>query len=596
MLKACLNILLVLLSVVGLGSTLGCSEKPTPRGVILISLDTLRADHLGLYGSRRPTSPFLDSLASRAVVFDNERIQVPGTLPSHMSIFTGLYPEEHDVFPPDGKLAASIRTLPEVFKDAGFRTAGFTDGGYVAGSFGFARGFDVYDDQPDHLPTDAENTFAKAIGFLDQIGPEERFFLFLHSYSIHDPYFPPLPYTAMFLDEAAQAKAAEIAEGRFSTYSYPTLRPPSKAVFREHRSVHLATMKAIRVILPEGAPMPTGPNLSAVNRGSLPRPAPEVVATYRSLYDASIRYVDDILRAFFGSLEERGLLDSTIVVITADHGEEFLEHGRLSHEQVYQSCLHTPLLFVQPGRQQEARVTDVVESIDIAPTLYELMGVKPAGGMTGSSLVHLLAHGSTSRNGEAYARAAISDSRALVRFEEADLLQVVTPQFKPSSRPEPRWFSIEGRIVAPARLLELRARSFHEPRTVEVIANGQLVSRHQLDTTWSPMRIELPQGMGPGTKLLLHSDGCLVPSELGINNDPRCLAFAVENVPRSAPELFNLSSDPSGVDDVASIYPDVTARLNEALESYQLEPAAESETSELAPDVEEQLRRLGYID
>jgi arylsulfatase A-like enzyme len=104
-------------------------EPPRPtRGYILISVDTLRADALGVYGAARPTTPFLDRLAERATIFENAFVQVPATLPSHMSIFTGLYPGEHDVVPPKTVLAASIPTLPELFRAAGFRTFGHSEG------------------------------------------------------------------------------------------------------------------------------------------------------------------------------------------------------------------------------------------------------------------------------------------------------------------------------------------------------------------------------------------------------------------------------------------------------------------------------------
>src|ERR1700760_1606082 len=135
---------------------LGCEEelrqpegeaRPAPRatrGYILISIDTLRADHLGLYGYPRPTSPFLDSLARRATVFEEAYSQFPSTLVSHMSMLTGLYPREHGVLQPDAVLSPKVETLPEVFQRNGFHTAGFTEGGYVSGRYGFRRGFDLF--------------------------------------------------------------------------------------------------------------------------------------------------------------------------------------------------------------------------------------------------------------------------------------------------------------------------------------------------------------------------------------------------------------------------------------------------------------------
>ncbi len=168
----------------------GFEPAPT-RGYILISIDALRADHLGLYGYPKPTSPFLDELARRATVFDHAFAQVPSTLPSHMSMFTGLYPAEHGVFPPSAVLAPEIRTLPEILLHAGFRTAGHTEGGYVQGGYGFARGFGEWTDTPYADDTDVERTFGRGVAFLQSVQPGERFFLFLHTYTVHDPYWPP---------------------------------------------------------------------------------------------------------------------------------------------------------------------------------------------------------------------------------------------------------------------------------------------------------------------------------------------------------------------------------------------------------------------
>src|SRR5687767_4733510 len=123
------------------------SKLPVPRatrGYILISIDTLRADHLGLYGYPRPTSPFLDSLARRATVFEEAYAPFPSTLVSHMSMLTGLHPGEHGVLQPDAVLSPEVEILPEVFQRHGFRTAGFAEGGYVSGRFGFRRGFDTF--------------------------------------------------------------------------------------------------------------------------------------------------------------------------------------------------------------------------------------------------------------------------------------------------------------------------------------------------------------------------------------------------------------------------------------------------------------------
>lgn len=180
------SLLLYLLIFTSCGRSDSLEEQPTEtalalgptRGYILISIDTLRADHLGCYGYHKPTSPFLDSLASKGALFERVFVQYPATLVSHMSLFTGLYPLEHGVYPPSAVLSAEIETLPERFLSAGFKTSGHTEGGFVAGEYGFARGFSDFTDTPYSDDRDIERTFDRGIEFLSRLEPMDRFFLF----------------------------------------------------------------------------------------------------------------------------------------------------------------------------------------------------------------------------------------------------------------------------------------------------------------------------------------------------------------------------------------------------------------------------------
>lgn len=161
------------------------------RGYVLISLDTLRADRLGSYAADRQASPFFDTLAQRGTLFEHVAAPYPATLVSHMSMFTGLYPPQHTVYPPAGVLPKGVWTLAEEMRQAGYRTEAHTEGGFVAAGYGFERGFEVYDDTSYSADVDIERTFGRGLEFLDSLAPGERFFLFLHSYSTHDPYDPP---------------------------------------------------------------------------------------------------------------------------------------------------------------------------------------------------------------------------------------------------------------------------------------------------------------------------------------------------------------------------------------------------------------------
>ncbi len=345
-------------------------------GVVLISIDTLRADHLGAYGYPLDTSPFFDEFAQRGTLFEQARVQLPGTLPSHMSIFTGLYPREHGVYPPDSVLSESIPTLPELFQQAGYRTAAFSEGGYVAGRYGFSRGFDVYDDITKDKPGGAAETVRRALEFVDDLGRDDRFFIFLHTYEVHDPYMAPDGYGSW-----------------------------------------------------EGAPPdvwePTGRNLARASRGELEIDR-EGIEYFVSLYDSSLRFVDDQLRRFMEALWGVDSAGEVWVVITSDHGEEFREHGGFAHHQIYNETLHVPLLIRRLDQRRGTRVPSLVESVDIAPTLLELAGIDAAPlRLSGRSLAPLLDNPDLDFKSRAYAEGYSHQIESVFQQRDDGLYQLV---------------------------------------------------------------------------------------------------------------------------------------------------------------------------
>lgn len=553
--RTCATRLFVLALLVGVHLAAGACSTGSPdlaptRGVILISIDTLRADHVGTYGSGWDTTPFIDRLAGRGAVFENAVVQLPGTLPSHMSIFTGLYPAEHGVYPPEAKLSPAIETLPEAFARHGFRTAGFTEGGYVSGDYGFERGFEVFSDAATGRRDDVERTFASGLSFLRNLDSGERFFLFLHTYAVHDPYDPPEPYRSMFWDGD----------------------PPQ--VFR-----------------------PTGPNLSAVNRGEQ-SVTPEQARYFQALYAGGIRYVDHVLERWFAEAGELGLLDDTTVVLTSDHGEEFLDHGMLVHEQIYHENLHVPLIVLHPEVSADTRIERLVESIDIAPSLYEIAGIRPLGNLSGRSLVPVLA-GAESPPAEP--RAAFAEShdgtrRAIYQQSDAGLFQLL--RFRPWTEEGGTWISGSVTFDLHEPRLAFGGLSFHEPRKVQVFADGHLAGVLDLEPRWSDVEVPLPSSEGREggrRRIELRADGCVSPSAVGDSPDRRCLSFRIRGLSLETTELYDVIADPAETRDLAGERGDLHRALVERLAATRFELVAAPDGGELGPELERRLRALGYI-
>lgn len=520
--------------------------EPT-RGFILISIDTLRADALGAYGYSRPTSPVFDALAEQGTLFERAVIQYPSTLTSHMSIFTGLYPQEHRVLPPSTVLSKSIATLPEQFQSRGFRTAGHTEGGFVAGGYGFRRGFDEFTDTAYRADTDVERTFDRGLEFLRSLAPEDRFFLFLHTYSVHDPYEPPEEYRSMFWSG----------------------EPP-------------ATFDS------------SGENLRRVNQGELDVDT-ETIEYFRAMYDASVRYVDDVLGRFLVELESLGMLEDTTLILTSDHGEEFLEHGKVAHTQVYPESLYVPLLVVHPRQSTPRRVAAVVEAVDLAPTLFELAGLEDTPAVSGRSLMPFLTGAATSgRASQGYSEVFdVEFVRTVVAQDREERYQIV--MVEPEWDPVGPW--IRGRVtfdVDPGPI-RFEAQSFHEPRRISVEVEGERLPDLTIGPQWQPVEIDLPAGRQV-YRVTLEADGCVSPSEVGRGEDGRCLAFQVRAFEPRRFELYDLTRDPTAQTDLFRDQLRIRRRLAERLLAMRWEAHAEAEHRALSEADEETLRALGYLD
>ncbi len=310
----------------------GCAgeapEPGPPRIALLISIDTLRPDHLGAYGHDRPTSPGLDALAAEGVLFETALSTSPWTLPAHATLLTGLYPHRHGLTSATGSLAERIPTLATILGAQAFETAAIVNSAYLDRRYGFARGFDRYHyirEQPGRLPPSIEVT-DRAIAWLEE-ERTRRLFLFLHYYDVHSDY-RSLP-----------------------RYEREFLRPYAGAV--DGSTEQLLLFRSGRFEIGD-----------------------EDVARLRDLYDAGIRQMDDEIGRLIAYLAREDLLDETLLVVTSDHGEEFLEHGGVLHGRTqYEELLRVPLLLRGPGIPAGTRVAAPVSLVDVVPTVLAALGL-----------------------------------------------------------------------------------------------------------------------------------------------------------------------------------------------------------------------------
>jgi arylsulfatase A-like enzyme len=327
---------------------LGKKRIPGKRktNVILISIDTLRADHLGCYGYKKSTSPNLDKFALEGIQFMQAFSPSPWTLPSHMSMLTSLYPDVHKAMEKESTLDPVWTSLAQVMKMANYNTAGFVRACvWLNPEFGFDRGFDIYAVSNDNAEQVNKNVFSWLTNHKD-----DNFFLFLHYYDVHSdwntlPYDSPPPYNQMFLPDY-KGKFMGCGEGVCA-------------------SKYLAELNKKRIVLPPGD-----------------------IDYIRGMYDGGIRYTDTHVGELLKKIDRLGLRENTLVVITSDHGEEFQEHNSFLHNQVYNETMHVPLLIRFPGKiPVKKRVYQPVEIIDILPTILDLVKIKPHNHFQGRTLV-----------------------------------------------------------------------------------------------------------------------------------------------------------------------------------------------------------------
>jgi len=333
-----------------------------PPDVVFVSIDSLRADHLGCYGYPKPTSPTIDRLAAEGVRCATAVTTTSWTLPAHAAMLTGLFDSSHGLVDNGLELAPGHDTLAESMRAAGYQTAGFFGGPYLHASYGFAQGFDRYQSCMTVIADDASveeirtgTTGWLARGEVENVtgprtvaevgswlgGVDERpLFLFVHLFDVHYDYIPPKAFLDLFdPDYTGSLDARKLPEN-------PAIHP-----------------------------------------GMDPRDLEHLLA----LYDGEIRFTDDTLAKILALLDARGRLADALVVVTSDHGQEFFEHGGKAHQRsLFEEVIRVPLIVRWPGRIAAGKVVpDLVRTVDLMPTILAAVGAPAPGPFDGRDLAPL---------------------------------------------------------------------------------------------------------------------------------------------------------------------------------------------------------------
>lgn len=357
-----------------------CSPRPKKLNIILVSIDTLRPDHLGCYGYARASSPTIDRLAEEGVCFKYAFSSTTWTLPAHLAMLTSLPDIVHGVISEAYLLDENRITLAEILKDQGYKTYGIFTGPFLLPRWGFSQGFDKYIDA---------TLYDKALDGAEMLNAAERdrttpgamqevktiletnknhpFFLFLHLFDVHPDFDPPPPYDTLFdPDYSGNISGKDIMNN-------PLINKDMPAQDLEH---------------------------------------------LKALYDGEIRFVDERgIAKLLELLSDNKILDNTLLVITSDHGEEFFEHGVFGHRQnLFDTTLRIPLIFWCPQLFTGGKsVEQQVRIIDIMPTILEIVGLPQSQEGLGKSLISFI-NGSDQKT---FSASSFAEVQSSTMYQEA---------------------------------------------------------------------------------------------------------------------------------------------------------------------------------
>ncbi len=386
--------------------TVPASGKKAAPNILIYTIDTLRADHAGVYGYSRDTTPFLKKFGASGIVFDDCQAQAPWTKPSIASLMTSLYAFTHGIISNSDTIPAGSATLAAQLRKARYTTASIVSTPFVGKATGLERGFDYLLEYPVVLRqvdkrTDAGTDSAAlnrvVFPWLDR-HRSEPFFLYAHATDPHAPYDPPAPYDSEFANSSEDAIFKRDYERFHSHHEYGGAAVLNRAMCAK------AGVK------------------------------PDVfIRRAKDRYDGEVLHNDRNFELLTGKLKQLGLLDNTLIVVLSDHGEEFWDHGWTGHGQsVYNELTHCMLTMWNPALLGSPRhVKEPVQLIDVMPTILELFGVEPPPVMEGQSLLPLIRNRPFKRRGLVISsKFAVVKPQGLVPENSTDSFAIIDGRWK----------------------------------------------------------------------------------------------------------------------------------------------------------------------
>ncbi len=403
------HLVLALLAGVGFAGV-GCTgaaaptQRTGPPPIVLISMDTFRADRLGAYGNPDGLTPNLDTFAREAVVFESAYSQAVQTAPSHASLFTSRYPSEEvgsdrmPFVPPDMPMLAELMALYD------YETGAFVGGGDLSPYRGLTRGFDAYEATSDFASF--YHTGPQALAWLDKLTADAPYFLFVHGYDTHSRYLKPPPYGYAHADARVKGHGQRAVRTSTERIVDGVLYPDFNALMMSYEIELRPRSEAGKA------------NMAALASEELEETievSDKDLAFIGDIYDGAVSYADTMLGLFLAALQERGVLDEAVIVILADHGEQLGEHGLFGHCcEANDEETHIPLMVRLPGGEGGGRrVEGFVELVDVMPTILELAGATPPARIHGRSLAPAL-------------RGVPFEARAFATTEGTEMMRLVT--------------------------------------------------------------------------------------------------------------------------------------------------------------------------